>query len=129
MGAQPGDCIDSHTFTLPSHERESLTEEQSAERIANYFAQISQEYSPLDIKLLPSRVQTILEGESIPPVISELRYIRKLAQQKSLNLWYLVTSLVLLFRNLRLSWHYQSAKSSTTLFSLDNGPYSGGWNG
>ena len=36
MGAQPGDCIDSNTFTLPSHERESLTDAQSAERIANY---------------------------------------------------------------------------------------------
>ena len=82
MGAQPGDCIDSHTFTLPSHERESLTEEQSAERIANYFAQISQEYSPLDIKLLPSRVQTILEGESIPPVISEFEVYQKICSAK-----------------------------------------------
>ena len=32
MGAQPGDCLEeSNTFTLPAHESESLTIEQSAE--------------------------------------------------------------------------------------------------
>ena len=39
MGAQPGDCVDTNTFTLPQHEAEGLTAEQSAERIASYFAQ------------------------------------------------------------------------------------------
>ena len=47
MGAQPGDCIDSNTFTLPAHESESLTDLQSAERIATHFAAISQEFVPL----------------------------------------------------------------------------------
>ena len=51
MGAQPGDCIDSNAFTLPGHE--SLTEEESAEQIASHFAQISNEFPPLDIKCLP----------------------------------------------------------------------------
>ena len=69
MGAQPGDCIDSNTFTLPGHEDENLTEEQSAERIADFFAQISQEFPPLDVKLLPPHVQHKLESESTPPPI------------------------------------------------------------
>ena len=56
LGAQPGDCIDSNTFTLPSHESEGLSEEQSAERIAEHFAEISQEFPPLNI--LPPNVQT-----------------------------------------------------------------------
>ena len=53
MGAQPGDCIDSNTFTLPAHESENLTNLQSAERIAQHFAEISQEFPPLDISRLP----------------------------------------------------------------------------
>ena len=52
MGAQPGDCTDSHTFTLPNHQVENLSVKQCAERIANHFASISQEYKPLDLNLL-----------------------------------------------------------------------------
>ena len=58
MGAQPGDCIDSNTFTLPGHENENLTEEQSAERIADFFPQISQEFPALNVKLLPPMSNT-----------------------------------------------------------------------
>ena len=38
MGAQPGDCTDDQTFTLPSHQSEGLTDKQAAERISEYFA-------------------------------------------------------------------------------------------
>ena len=69
MGAQPGDCIDANTFTLPSHD--GLTAEQSAERIAMHFASISQEYPPLDVSTLPSRVQTKLQCTDGPPIINE----------------------------------------------------------
>ena len=48
MGAQPGDCSDATTFTLPVHQNENLTIEQSAERIAEHFASISREFEPLD---------------------------------------------------------------------------------
>ena len=57
MGAQPGNCADGGTFSLPAHESENLSAEQSAERIADHFASISQDYPPLDIKLLPPQVQ------------------------------------------------------------------------
>ena len=67
MGAQPGDCIDSNFFTLPSHERESLSDVQCAEKIADYFAKISQEFPALDEKLLPEHVRNKLESESLPP--------------------------------------------------------------
>ena len=60
MGAQPGDCTDSHTFTLPNHQLANLTDQQSAEQIANHFASISQEYKPLDLDLLPDRVKSNL---------------------------------------------------------------------
>ena len=71
MGAQPGDCTDSNTFTLARHESESLTTEESAERIASFFAHISQEFPPLDVQALPRRVQMKLQGVSQPPTISE----------------------------------------------------------
>ena len=77
MGAQPGDCIDANTFTLPSHESESLSDSQSAEKIANYFSRISEQFPPLDRKLLPERVQKKLESESFPPKVDTLDVYRK----------------------------------------------------
>ena len=71
LGAQPGDCLDGATFTLPEHESESLTEQQSAERIADHFASISQEFPPLSINLLPPHVQNKLLSPGNPPTISE----------------------------------------------------------
>ena len=51
MGAQPGDCTDSQTFTLPDHD--NLSALQSAELICEHFANISGEYKPLNLDLLP----------------------------------------------------------------------------
>ena len=48
LAARPGDCTDEGSFTLSSHVEDNLTNEQSTEKIAQYFAQISQEYPPLN---------------------------------------------------------------------------------
>ena len=82
MGAQPGDCVDANTFTLPDHESENLSEEQSAERIAVHFAAISQEFPPLDIARLPARVQTKLECQDSPPVVTESEVYSKIKSAK-----------------------------------------------
>ena len=82
MAAQPGDCTDSKTFTLPEHENESLTEEESAERIASHFALISQELPPLDEGCLPTRVQTKLKSAECPPIISDYEAYRKIREAK-----------------------------------------------
>ena len=71
MGAQPGDCVDSNTFTLPQHENNNFTEEESAERIAEYFAHISQEFPPLDENLLPPHVQSTLRSKTKPPLVTD----------------------------------------------------------
>ena len=71
LGAQPGDCADGGTFSLPAHESESLSSEESAERIAEHFAAISQEFPPLNITLLPARVQNKLQSGENPPIISD----------------------------------------------------------
>ena len=72
MGAQPGDCsTDNHTFTLPGHLEEQLTDQQAADRIAEHFAEISSEFNPLIASLLQDRVQARLNDLSTPPEISE----------------------------------------------------------
>ena len=47
LGAQPGDSSDDGWFTLPEHEELGLTAAQSADRIAQRFAEIGQEFPPL----------------------------------------------------------------------------------
>ena len=82
LGAQPGDCIDSNSFTLLSHESESLSVEQSVERIAEHFAAISQEFPPLNTHTLPARVQTKLQCVDTPPVVTEYDTYRKIIGAK-----------------------------------------------
>ena len=71
LGARPGDCEEMNTFSLPSHA--NLSSLQSAERIAEHFSQISQEYPPIDPASLPDRVKDKLndENEEDLPEISE----------------------------------------------------------
>ena len=69
MGAQPGDCNDSGSFNLPSHAGYSALE--SAECIADHFANISGTFPPLSVEQLPSRVQTKLAADRrVPPEIT-----------------------------------------------------------
>ena len=71
MGAQPGDCQDSNSFSLPSHTENNLTNQECAERMAEHFAAISNTFLPLSVHLLPVRVQSKLESEDCqPPVIT-----------------------------------------------------------
>ena len=80
MGAQPGDCKDNHTFTLPNHAY--LSDQENADAIAEHFAGISREYLPLDLGSLPKRVRQRLKIESTPPTISELECYEKLVSAK-----------------------------------------------
>ena len=83
MGAQPGDCSDSHTFTLPSHQSANLTPKQSAECIAEHFSEISKTFPPLSVDLLPERVKTKLRTDTRPPpVISVDETWRKIESAK-----------------------------------------------
>ena len=82
MGAQPGECTEDRTFTLPTHQAEGLTNKQSAEKIANYFAGISSEYEPIEISKLPDRVKVRLRSKSTPPTISELACYEKIVAAK-----------------------------------------------
>ena len=82
MGAQPGDCTDDLTFSLPGHQELNLTDEQCAERIAEHFASISREYPPLCPSLLPDRVKARLDDGTNPPIITEYDCYLKLKAAK-----------------------------------------------
>ena len=76
LGARPGDCDQEAGFTLTTHIEENLTAKQSVERMADYFSEISQQYQPLKIELLPQRVKSKLKAPINScdiPVIEEFR--------------------------------------------------------
>ena len=52
MAARPGDNTNDTNINIISHQNESLTTQQSADRILQYFSSISQQYEPLDITKL-----------------------------------------------------------------------------
>ena len=56
LGAQPGDKIDATSFEIPEHVSLGLTAAESADRIAQKFADISQEFPAISMELLPARV-------------------------------------------------------------------------
>ena len=82
MGAQPGDCSNDSTFSLPNHLEANLSDQECAEKIAQYFSSISNEYSPLNLDLLPDRVKARLADGTKPPLISEYDCYVKLKKAK-----------------------------------------------
>ena len=82
MGARPGDCSDEGTFSLPAHLDENLSDIQSAERICDYFASISAQYTPLNVSLLPDRVQNKLNQSDSPPQVFEHEVYQTIVRAK-----------------------------------------------
>ena len=79
MGAQPGECDQAGSFTLPNHEHLEVNE--AAEQIAEYFSKISREFPPLNVEELPERVTLKLsspESESLIPNIDEHEVYRNI---------------------------------------------------
>ena len=60
MGAQPGENSEDGSFELPEYVSLGLSAAQSADRLAQAFADISQEFPPLKPENLPSRTQRLL---------------------------------------------------------------------
>ena len=81
MGAQPGECEESSTFTLPGHV--NLTISEAADKIAEHFSKISREYPPLNRETLPDRVSQKIknpESESEVPKIFEHDVYKRISQ-------------------------------------------------
>ena len=89
MGAPPGESEDEGSFTLQTHLDQNLSTEESLEKIADFFSNISQEYPPLNLNLLPDRVKTKLKSESnyqnCTSQISEFDVIKQIKSSKKTN--------------------------------------------
>ena len=73
LGAQPGESEEESNFSLPSHQ--NLTPKQSADKIAQKFAEISQEFPPIKIANLPVRVQSKLastKNQQVPHISRQM---------------------------------------------------------
>ena len=85
MSAQPGDLSDEGNFTLISHMEANLTTEQSIEKIAQHFSNISQEFPPLTLQSLPddviSKIHQPVELQDLP-VISDHTVYEKIKRSK-----------------------------------------------
>ena len=85
MGAKPGDSLDDGSFNLIEHLEANLTNSESVERIASYFARVSQEYPPLNISTLPASVKSKLDDPDKldqAPVLSESEIMEKIMKSK-----------------------------------------------
>ena len=84
MGAQQGDFMNEGTFRLTEHVEANMSIAMSAEKIAEHFSSISQEYLPLDINSLPKYVQDIMEESHLDnlPTVSELEVYEKIQKAK-----------------------------------------------
>ena len=65
MGAQPGDGNNEGSFNLLNHMENNMTAEECTEQIAVQFAEISQEYPPLDVESLSQDVKEKLQMQNL----------------------------------------------------------------
>ena len=75
-------------FTLPSHAEENMSPIQSAERLADYFSQISQEFSPICKDNFPPWIKDKLHRgitDNSKPVLEEWQVYKKLQKSKKPN--------------------------------------------
>ena len=89
MGAPPGGSEDEGAFKLQNHCTANLSPEESLEKIANFFSQISQEYEALNTNLLPERVKVKLQStnpdQTTPPQFSEAEVWEEIKRSKKTN--------------------------------------------
>ena len=81
------DQIKKPEFVLPEHQVGNLSPLQCAEKIAEYFVQISREYQPISVESLPQSIQEYLNDSSrdIIPVLSEYQVYQKIKHSKKPN--------------------------------------------
>ena len=76
------------TFTLPSHAEDNLSPTQSAERLAEYFSQISQEFEPISTEKFPPWIkEKLLAGKTdkSKPFLEDWQVYKKLLKSKKPN--------------------------------------------
>ena len=94
LGERPGEAA-SNTFTLPGHAELNYSAQESAELIADQFANISQEYHPIKVSNFPPKMRDDLlkPNMSVVPQLEEFKVFRKYANPRNQTLQCLVISL------------------------------------
>ena len=70
-------------FQLPVYVEEGLSGQESVERIADFFAQVSQEYAPLNIKNLPPNVRShLLKDQYTGPILTTFEVYSHIVKAK-----------------------------------------------
>ena len=85
---EPGGHTKQNTFTLPEHADKGYSPSQSAERLAQYFSKISQEFDPINPDIFPPWIrQRLREGKDdiSKPVLEEWQVHKKLSKSKKPN--------------------------------------------
>ena len=74
-------------FQIKEHVELNLTPNQSAEKIANHFSSISQEFAPLNLSTLPANVQSFLRtyDRNVAPKLSTFDVHSRIKKAKKPN--------------------------------------------
>ena len=115
-------------FTLPSHTKDDLTPAQSAERLADYFSLISQEFEPICVARFPPSIKAKLEAgktDISKPVLEEWQVFEKIL--KSQTPWSPGIYLSSWSRNFYLNLQSQLPGYITVSLTLLSIPDSGLW--
>ena len=108
LGSKPSESESNGSFSLPLHLEKNLSNNQSAEIIAEHFAAISQEFSPLIINDLPDQVKAKLQSRDQPPKVTEHEAFQQIKAAKKVDYRGIYPDFLL--KNLRRNLHYLSAE-------------------
>ena len=87
---EPGENKKKNSFTLPDHADKDYTPAQSAEKLAEYFSEISQQFDPINSELFPPWIRQKLEkgkDNFSKPVLEEWQVHKKFQKAQLLNPW------------------------------------------
>ena len=85
LGNCPGRQV-AKSINIESHKQLNLSACQSAERIASFFSDISNEYNPLNIQTLPPQLKDYIFNDTQKgPVLSEYQVYLAIKQAKKPN--------------------------------------------
>ena len=83
LSSRPGDCQQVGTFRLSNHLSQNLSIEQSIEKFVEHFANISNEFEPLNIMSLPNEViQSMESDDKSRPTLTENEVCEMMKEMK-----------------------------------------------
>ena len=84
LSAQPNSDLEDGSFNLLSHMEKNLSTEESANKIAKHFADICNDFQPLNLESLPENIQHKLSNENTEdlPEVSDFMIYKQICKSK-----------------------------------------------